>query len=69
MPHEHWVNSDLMRMAKELDEQAKAIGDHEPNAVPRQVGLVRASAHLHLAFAELAAMPLASPVSKRSERG
>jgi len=52
-----WTNSTLQVLAADLREQARVIQDDELLAVERRVPLLRAAAHLELAFAELAGVP------------
>jgi hypothetical protein len=47
------VNGDLPRIAASLEAQADDIRDEEPYAHTRRPMLIRAAAHLRLAFAEL----------------
>lgn len=57
--HECWVNSDLLRMAGDLDHQAIGIGDEEDPEDKVRPNIHEASAYLRLAYATLARIPVA----------
>jgi len=50
---QRWVNSDMLRMARSLDEQADAITDEQDPRGLHRAGLYRASANLVKAYAEV----------------
>jgi hypothetical protein len=54
---DYWVNSDLLRMAEDLDGQAKGIGDEEDPEDRIRPNIHEASAYLRLAYATLARIP------------